>query len=75
MVTKSKKKATGAKAQKKGRVKVGKLQVNRETIKDLSDEEARRVRGGIGPDLGVKVVKIKVTCIPDDDHPILSCKG
>ncbi len=40
MVTKSKK--TGA---KKGTVKVGKLKLNRETVKDLSTEEKKQIKG------------------------------
>ena len=40
MVTKSKE--TGA---KKGTVKVGKLKLNRETVKDLSTEEKKRIKG------------------------------
>lgn len=43
MVTKSKATKT---ASKKSRVKVGKLKLNKETIKDLTGDEARRVRGG-----------------------------
>lgn len=42
----SKMKSTSEKEQKKGRVKVGKLKLNRETVKDLADSEARRVKGG-----------------------------
>lgn len=43
MVTKSK--ATNT-ASKKGRVKVGKLKLNKETVKDLSEKEAKGVKGG-----------------------------
>ena len=43
MVTK--KKSTNEK-EKRGRVKVGKLSLSRETIKDLSPDEKRRVKGG-----------------------------
>jgi hypothetical protein len=43
MVTKAKK---GAASEKKGRVKVGKLQLNKETVKDLSEKEAKGVKGG-----------------------------
>jgi len=42
MVTKSKTK-TGA---KKIRVKVGKLQLNKETVKDLSPSQGKGIRGG-----------------------------
>lgn len=44
MVTKSKTRKTGK--EKKGRVKVSKLQLNKETIKDLSDSASKRVMGG-----------------------------
>lgn len=40
MVTKSKK--TGA---KKGTVKVGKLKLNRETVKNLTTEEKKKIKG------------------------------
>lgn len=30
----------------KSRVKVGKLKVNKETVKDLSDDDAKKVKGG-----------------------------
>jgi len=45
MVTRSKKQNTSEK--KKGRVKVGKLKLNKETIKDLTDSEQKRAKGGI----------------------------
>jgi hypothetical protein len=32
--------------EKKGRVKVDKLQVNKETVKDLSDKDVKDVKGG-----------------------------
>lgn len=41
MVAKSKK--TGA---KKGRVKVGKLKLNKETVRDLSKHEGKDIMGG-----------------------------
>jgi hypothetical protein len=44
MVTK--KKSPNEKA-KRGRVKVGKLSLGRETIKDLSPEEKSRIKGGV----------------------------
>jgi hypothetical protein len=43
MVTK--KKRTGA-APKKGRVKVGNLKLNKETVKNLAGSEKRQVKGG-----------------------------
>ena len=43
MVSKSKKPSTGS---KKGRVKVGKLELNKETVKDLTSGEKKGVKGG-----------------------------
>jgi hypothetical protein len=43
MVTKSK---AASKAPKKSRVKAGKLKLNKETLKDLTGDEARRIKGG-----------------------------
>ena len=43
MVTKTKA------AQKKGKVKVGRLEVNKETVKDLTNSEEKKVKGGIFP--------------------------
>jgi membrane fusion protein, multidrug efflux system len=45
LVVKSKKPADSTE-QKKSRVKVGKLNLNKETVKDLSRDEARHVKGG-----------------------------
>lgn len=36
------------KKENKSRVKVGKLKLNKETVKDLTDKEARRIKGGVG---------------------------
>ncbi len=44
MVTRSKK--AGA---KKGRVKVGKLKLNKETVKDLSGDRQKKIKGGFLP--------------------------
>ncbi len=46
MVTK--KKSTGEKEEKKGRVKVGKLKLNRETVTDLTGGEQKKIKGGAG---------------------------
>ena len=35
--------------EKKGKVKVGKLKVNKETVKDLSPSDRKQIRGGIIP--------------------------
>ncbi|GEM_PF-3290903 len=42
MVTKN----TKTEGEKKGRVKVDKLKVNKETVKDLSDKDVKDVKGG-----------------------------
>ena len=42
MVTKNKP------AQKKGKVTVGKLKVNKETVKNLTSSQTKRIRGGKG---------------------------
>ena len=43
MVTKSR---TSKQEEKKRKVKVGKLQLNEETVKDLTGSDAKRIRGG-----------------------------
>lgn len=43
MVTKNK----NTPEEKKGRVKVDKLQVNKETVKNLSEKDAKDVKGGL----------------------------
>jgi len=45
MVTRSRNSAT----KKKSTVKVGKLKVNKETVKDLSGAEKKKVKGGLRP--------------------------
>jgi len=52
MVTKSKKATT-----KKGRVNVGKLKLNKETVKDLTGGEGKQVKGGL-------VVTVHYLCVP-----------
>ena len=56
MVTRSKN--AGA---KKGRVKVGKLKLNRETVKDLSGDRKKKIRGGLRP-VGGNDTKVQGTC-------------
>ena len=46
MVTKSNQ--TSEQEEDKGRVKVGKLKVNRETVKDLTTNEQKRIKAGYG---------------------------
>jgi len=44
-----KKKSSGEKKEKKGGVRVGKLQLNKETVKELTAQEQKRLRGGRSP--------------------------
>jgi hypothetical protein len=44
MVTKKK---STAKVEKKGRIKLGKLEVRRETIKDLAADDKKKIKGGV----------------------------
>ena len=44
----TKKNSTGEKEEKKGKVKVGKLQRNREAVTDLTDSEQKQIKGGVG---------------------------
>jgi hypothetical protein len=52
MVTKSKA------AQKRGKVRVGKLKLKKETVKDLTGDERKQVKGGLVPNL----CKASTTC-------------
>ncbi len=47
MVTK--RKGIREREETKGKVKVGKLNLNKETVKDLADAEAKKVQGGARP--------------------------
>ena len=51
------KKSAGKKSANKGRVKVGKLQLSKETVRDLTGSEEKRVRGG------AKKMKTDATCL------------
>ena len=46
----SKKKTPATSTKRKG-VKVGKLKINKETIKDLSDSDVKEIKGGMVPTL------------------------
>ncbi len=61
MVTKSKA------GEKKGKVKVGKLELNKETVKDLSTDEQKQVKGGL------VVITIIGVIIPPLDPVTLRC--
>ncbi len=47
MVTRSKKQNTSKKEEKKGRVKVDKLKLNKETVKNLTHSEQKQAKGGV----------------------------
>ena len=72
MVTKSKATKTES---KKSRVKVGKLQLNKETVKDLGGKEAKEISGGFrNPTiLQCTLTKIQGGCSPPtgdcEEHP------
>ena len=55
--------------QKKGRVKVGKLKLNKETVKDLTDSEKKQIKGGRGE----FTISIIPTCLPTKDCPTKDC--
>ena len=47
MVSRSKKSVSGAKKQTKGRVQVGKLNLNKETVKELTAGEQKQLKGAV----------------------------
>jgi len=47
MVTRSKKQNTSEGEEKQGKIKVDKLKLNKETIKDLTDSEKKGAKGGV----------------------------
>ena len=46
MVLKSKRSGTDNKKQQRVRVKVGRLELNKETVKDLSGDDMKKIKGG-----------------------------
>jgi len=64
MVTKGKNAGT-----KKGRVKVGKLKLNRETVKDLTPSEKKGMKGGLAT---VRVANIDPS-VPKTVNELCSC--
>jgi hypothetical protein len=60
MVAKTKTKGS----QKKGKVKVGKLILNKETVKDLTTRERKRIKGGI-IGLGGTGICPTASCLPN----------
>ena len=49
--------AKGKKGEKKGKVNVGKLKLNKETVKDLTPRERKQIKGGV-------VVTVHYLCVP-----------
>ncbi len=58
----TKKKSTGEKEAKKGRVKVGKLKLNKETVKDLTDSEAKKIKGGAAARTTCSIAESMIGC-------------
>ena len=50
---------TKSSTKKKGKTKVGKLKLNRETVKNLSDKEQKNVKGGLGP---IRTITCRTVC-------------
>ncbi len=67
MVTKQK--SSDERKKKKGRVQVGKLSLNRETIKDLSPEEKSRIKGA-----AVEKKTIAIGCIVETVATCMFCR-
>ncbi len=68
MVTKKKSKAD---EKKKGRVKVGKLNLNKETVRDLTPGEKKQVGGGIGGFIRVIRPPAPTNFCPTNDCPTI----
>jgi hypothetical protein len=64
MVTKS-----SAGTKKKGKTKVGKLKLNRETVKNLSSKEQEKVKGGIIP--RIPTITCGTVCRKCDDGKLI----
>ena len=62
MVTKKKTK-TSEMEETEGRVKVGKLRIKKETVKDLTSDETHNVKGGTGLCAGSQVGGLTVACV------------
>ena len=51
-----------------GRVKVGKLRINKETVKDLTSDETQNVKGGTGLCAGSQVGGVTVSCVASPEQ-------
>ena len=58
----TRKKSSDKTQKEKGRAKVGKLSLNRETIKNLSAEEKSRIKGGAGANQTRELLCTLATC-------------
>ena len=65
MVTKSKKSSIA----KRGRVKVGKLKLNKETVKDLTGKEKKQIKAGVRNE----ILSLPVICCRT--FPEFTCGG
>ena len=62
MVTKKKTHVTGTKSE--GKVTIGKLQINKETVKHLTDSEVKGIKGGQRPpwNNSINICDLTVRC-------------
>ena len=50
--------------EKKGKVKVGKLRLNRETVKDLTAREEKQIKGGLAITVHYQCVRLQTVGCP-----------
>lgn len=65
MVIRNKRQSGGEKKGKKGQIKVGKLRLNKETLKDLTNTEKKKIEGGIllrGTDAACVTWEVNLCC-------------
>ena len=53
---------TKSSTKKKGKTKVGKLKLNKETVKSLTSEEKRKVKGGLIPRIPPTALSCPTLC-------------
>jgi hypothetical protein len=65
-----KKKNKSEKDESNGRIKVGKLRVNKETVKDLTSDETQKVKGGTGVCAGSQIAAgLTSACVASPEAP------
>jgi hypothetical protein len=50
-------------SEQKGRVKVGKLKLNKQKVKDLSGNDAKKIKGGLKPTVTGTCIATRFNCI------------